>query len=108
MAPAGSTISLGPSVRAGCARTLDDLVHEITMAFDTNDPDRLIGVYHWPGLDTRAGYAIVDRLKELARRQLIDAQASGGRVRLQLARGENTSSLDFHLRRYRDCWWISY
>lgn len=107
----GSTMSLGrQAVRAGCARTLDDLVHEITLAFDTADPNRLIGVYHWPGLATESGYDIADRLARLTREQLIDTEVSNSGVRLLLARGKGgtTGNVNFHLRRYRDCWWLSY
>lgn len=108
-APSGATMSLGrQAVRAGCARTLDDLVHEITLAFDTSDPNRLVGVYHWPGLGTESGYDIADRLARLTRQQLVDTQVSSGGVRLLLAQGKATSSVNFHLRRYSDCWWLSY
>lgn len=110
-APSGATTSLGqPAVRAGCARTLDDLVHEITLAFDTGDPNRLVGVYHWPGLGTQSGYEIANRLARLTRQQLVDTQVGNGGVRLLLAQGKaaTTGSVNFHLRRYQDCWWISY
>ncbi len=110
-APSGATMSLGrQAVRAGCARTLDDLVHEITLAFDTSDPNRLIGVYHWPGLATESGYDIADRLARLTRGQLVDTQVSDSGVRLLLAQGKAStpSNVNFHLRRYRDCWWLSY
>lgn len=110
-APSGATMSLGrQAVRTDCARTLDDLVHEITLAFDTSDPNRLIGVYHWPGLATESGYDIADRLARLTRGQLVDTQVNNSGVRLLLAQGKTntTSSVNFHLRRYRDCWWLSY
>lgn len=110
-APSGATMSLGrQAVRAGCARTPDDLVHEITLAFDTSDPNRLIGVYHWPGLATESGYDIADRLARLTRGQLVDTQVSNSGVRLLLAQGKSasTTSVNFHLQRYRDCWWLSY
>ncbi len=104
-------MSLGrQAVRAGCARTLDDLVHEITLAFDTGDPNRLVGVYHWPGLETDSGYDVADRLAKLTRQQLVDTQVASGSVRLLLAQDKSTTttSVNFHLRRYRDCWWLSY
>ncbi|MBS0217651.1 MAG: hypothetical protein JSR63_05665 [Proteobacteria bacterium] len=109
--PSGATMSLGrQAVRAGCARTLDDLVHEITLAFDTSDPNRLVGVYNWPGLGTESGYDIADRLARLTRQQLVDTQVSNGGVRLLLAQGKGTTttSVNFRLRRYQDCWWLSY
>lgn len=107
--PSGATMSLGRmAVRAGCAHTLDDLVHEITLAFDTSDPNRLVGVYHWPGQGSKSGYAIAERLQALTRQQLVDTQLSPGGVRLLLAQGRNTNSANFRLRRYENCWWISY
>lgn len=109
--PSGAMTSLGRQVvRAGCARTLDELAHEITLAFDSSDPNRLIGIYHWPGLGTESGYDIADRLAKLTREQLVDTQIGNGGVRLLLVQGKagTPRSVNFHLRRYQDCWWLNY
>lgn len=57
---------------SGCARTLQDLVFEITSAIDTRDANRLAGVYHWPGTSADQGYRIWTQLDAIANRQLVD------------------------------------
>lgn len=63
---------LGGARRVGCARTLRDLTHEVTMAIDTRDVNRLGGVYHWVGLDAASGERVLDRLKAIVDRPLVD------------------------------------
>ncbi len=61
--------------RGGCQRRLQDLVFEVTSAIDARDTNRLASVYHWPGMSSRSGYAIVDRLDAIAQRPLVDVTA---------------------------------
>jgi hypothetical protein len=56
----------------GCARTLQDLVFEVSSAIETRDANRLAGVYHWPGTSADAGYRIWTRLDVVANRPLVD------------------------------------
>lgn len=56
----------------GCARTLQDLVFEMTSAIDARDANRLASVYHWPGTSAEAGYRIWTRLDAIANRPLVD------------------------------------
>lgn len=56
----------------GCARTLQDLVFELTSAIDSRDANRLAGVYHWPGTSAAAGYRIWLQLDAIANRPLVD------------------------------------
>jgi hypothetical protein len=56
----------------GCARTVQDLVFEITSAIDARDANRLAGVYHWPGTSADEGYRIWAQLDAVANRQLVD------------------------------------
>jgi hypothetical protein len=56
----------------GCARTLQDLVFEITSAIDARDANRLAGVYHWPGTSAEEGYRIWTQLDAITNRQLVD------------------------------------
>lgn len=58
--------------RGGCARNVDDLVFEMTGAFDTRDPNRLAGVYHWAGMAGNAAYDVLARLDDLVQRPLVD------------------------------------
>lgn len=66
--------------RGGCMRQLQDLVFEVSSAIDAGDTNRLAGVYHWPGLSSRAGYAVVGRLDAIARRPLVDIRALASRA----------------------------
>lgn len=54
-----------------CARTVRDLITEVTTAIDSRNPDGLVRLYHWNGLSHDAGYRIADRLQALAERPLI-------------------------------------
>jgi hypothetical protein len=56
----------------GCARTLQDLVFEMTTAIDGRDANRLAAVYHWPGTSAESGYQIWTRLDAIVNRPLVD------------------------------------
>jgi hypothetical protein len=56
----------------GCARTLQDLVFEMTTAIDGRDANRLAAVYHWPGTSAESGYRIWTRLEAIVNRPLVD------------------------------------
>lgn len=56
----------------GCARTLQDLVFEVTNAIDGRDANRLAAVYHWPGTSAGTGYQLWTRLDAIVNRPLID------------------------------------
>src|SRR5688572_4083888 len=56
----------------GCARTLQDLVFEMTTAIDGRDANRLATVYHWPGTSAGTGYQIWTRLDAIVNRPLVD------------------------------------
>ncbi len=58
--------------RGGCARTVQELIYEITTAIDTRDVNRLGAVYHWVGLDAANGERILDRLQTVVDRPLVD------------------------------------
>lgn len=61
-------------VRRGCARSVSDLVYEITAAIDSHDGNRLGASYYWAGLSTRGGYAVLMRLQAIADRPLLDVR----------------------------------
>lgn len=61
--------------RGGCARTVQELIYEITTAIDTQDVNRLGAVYHWVGMDAASGDRILDRLQTLVDRPLVDIVA---------------------------------
>ncbi len=58
--------------RGGCARTVQELIYEITTAIDTGDVNRLGAVYHWVGLNAASGDRILDRLQTVVDRPLVD------------------------------------
>lgn len=55
-----------------CARSLQDLVYEVTAAFDAQDPNRLAAVYHWVGVSNSNGYRQMERFNTLVKRPLVD------------------------------------
>jgi hypothetical protein len=67
--PTGAPLS---TRRMACARTLRDLVHEISAAIDQRDVNRLGAVYHWVGHDDASGARIYDRLQAIVDRPLVD------------------------------------
>lgn len=84
-ADVGATERPVPSVRSpvfggkpwarGCARSVPDLVHEVTSAIDSRDVNRLAGVYNWTGMSNRTGYAVMGRLDAIANRPLVGVSA---------------------------------
>ncbi len=67
--PTGATLS---TRRMACARSLRDLVHEISAAIDNRDVNRLGAVYHWVGHDDASGARVYDRLQAIVDRPLVD------------------------------------
>jgi len=115
--------------RGGCARNLQDLVYELTTAIDTHDANRLASLYHWTGMSSRQGYAVMARLGVVVKRPLVDIApvmpASSDdvdgdlypqttvrrapvalRVEQTLANGSTPSRSVFGLHRHFGCWWI--
>lgn len=115
--------------RGGCARNLQDLVYELTTAIDSQDANRLASVYHWTGLSSRQGYAVMARLGDVVKRPLVDiapimpASANGVdgdlypqttvrrapvalRIEQTLANGSTPSRSVFGLQKHFGCWWI--
>lgn len=115
--------------RGGCARTLQDLVFEMTSAIDGRDVNRLASVVHWVGVSTRNGYSLMRRLDTIANRPLVDIvsvtpRAPGDldgdyypqttvrnapvalRVEQTLSNGSTPSRTVFGLQRHLGCWWI--
>lgn len=55
-----------------CARTVQDLIFEITAAIDARDANRLASVYHWPGMSSAVGYRVLGTLDVIVNRPLVD------------------------------------
>lgn len=54
-----------------CSRTLQELMSQMSYALQTRDPNRIAELYHWAGVSSRTGYAVMDRLARLGERQVI-------------------------------------
>ena len=117
-------------LRAGCPRTLQDLVFELSTAIDTRDVNRLAGIYAWSGMSNSAGYALMARLQAIADRPLVDIvpvypgdESPTGtdyypqdavrrspvavRVEQTLSDGMTPSRTVLGLRRGFGCWWVA-
>lgn len=115
--------------RGGCARNLQDLVYELTSAIDSHDTNRLASLYHWTGMSSRQGYAVMARLDGVVKRPLVDIApvmpaSSDGidtdfypqasvrkapvalRIEQTLANGSTPSRSVFGLHKHYGCWWI--
>ncbi len=113
----------------GCARNLQDLVYEMTLAIDGGDPNRLASVYHWAGMSGRTGYSVMSRLDAIVQRPLVDIvpmmpaspdgidgdyypqttvrqRPIGLRVEQTLSNGSTPSRTVFGLQRHFGCWWL--
>lgn len=64
-----------PPYRGGCARTVQDLIYQVTSAIDARDGNRLATSYHWAGMSSRTGYGVIGRLDGIAQRPLVDITA---------------------------------
>ena len=114
----------------GCARTLPDLVYEVTSAIDGRDVNRLAAAYHWPGLSGDVANATMDRLDALAARPLLDlrivtvdvprappiddpfaipevrVRPTGLRLEQVLPESASHVTTMLRLHRHMDCWWV--
>lgn len=123
--------------RGGCMRDIDALSFEIATAVDLKDANRLAGVYHWVGANTRDAYAVMERLQSIIDRPLLDIGPEVGppidtepnwhedenghlvpihpkpraphgiRIVQSLGKGGQSTSQTFGLRRHMGCLWIS-
>jgi len=73
--PRGAAIQGTGPRRLGCARSVQDLIYEITAAVDQHDINRLGAVYHWVGIGDESGSRILDRLQAIVDRPLVDIVA---------------------------------
>jgi hypothetical protein len=120
--------------RAGCSRTLQDLVFELTSAVDARDVNRLASLYDWMGMSDSAANATMDRLESIVARPLADITPIEGEpaadttilagpddvprtsarrppVGLRLEQVQSNGITPTHtslgLRRKFGCWWIT-
>lgn len=68
----GSSSGSGGIYRAGCSRTLSDLVYQITAAVENKDVNRLASVYQWAGVSNATANSTLDKLQAIVDRPLVD------------------------------------
>lgn len=68
----GGSSGSGGVYRAGCSRTLSDLVYQITAAVENKDVNRLASVYQWAGVSNAAANSILNKLEAIVDRPLVD------------------------------------
>jgi hypothetical protein len=132
-AATGTTTASTRIYRAGCARNFQDLLYELTTAIDSRDVNRLAALYHWPGMSATPALRVMRQLDAIVQRPLVDIvpiQAAtpedadgyegyyvqtttrrppvGLRLEQTLANGTTPSRTVLGLRRYMDCWWVSF
>jgi hypothetical protein len=108
--------------RGGCARTLRDLVFEVTEAINARDSNRLAAYYHWTGMSHAQAYARLARLDAIAQRPLVDVvpvlpdsvsdaetwRRTPTALRLEQTQrnGVTPARAVFGLHRHLGCWWL--
>lgn len=65
----------------GCARSVAQLIQELTAAIDARDVNHLAAFYHWPGISSRAGHGLMERLERIARQPVLDIVPVGSAAR---------------------------
>jgi len=122
------------STAAGCARTPTQLQMDLRGAFALGDVNRVAESYHWVGLSSEQARGTMDRLQRLAGGAVLDsryydatfaggsgsfadgaqllasygdADGQAGRLQLLLA-GDGASVVDFDVRRYKECYFVSF
>jgi hypothetical protein len=114
--------------RASCPRVLRDLAFEVGAAIESRDVNRLASLYHWTGMSTQQGYAVMRRLQAIVDRPLVDLQPiypgstgeddlyspevltrppTGFRIEQVSKNGSTPVRAVFALRKHLGCWWIS-
>lgn len=131
---AGSTSTENTGfARSDCVRRTDTLLFDLRQALESDDINKLAGLYHWPGTSGRSAQSIMDRLERLSARPLAsvelvypdstpvrdnpDAFPPGVppedpvRVHIeQMMPGEIAPSFaeDLRLVRHAECWWLRF
>ncbi|MBB1060129.1 hypothetical protein [Marilutibacter spongiae] len=73
--PDAGTHAARHASRMRCMGSVQDLMFEMSMAFDAGDANRLASVYHWAGMSSGSAYATIERLDRMVSRPLVDIVA---------------------------------
>lgn len=125
---ASGALSLDGTGRSDCVRRIDTLLFEVRGAIESQNLNRLAGVYDWTGKSSHSAAGILDRLARITSRPLAsvefrypapephapplaaaDMRPIGVHIE-QRAPGEIVPSFeeDLHLVRNAACWWLSF
>lgn len=117
------------SAASGCARTPTQLTMDLQGAWAIGDVNRIAESYHWVGMSNKQGQQVLQRLDQLSKQPLIEAEyydawigsgpmqvadagnaASGAAGIMQVTLGEGASlqMQDFDIERYRGCYFIRF
>jgi hypothetical protein len=83
-APSAADVGTRIFVRS-CARSREALLDGLRDALDAQDANRVASYYHWTGMGTREGYALMDRLQGFSAHPLVDVRLVSS---VELARQE--------------------
>lgn len=107
-----------PLSKHGCSRRIDIFQAQVQHALESQDVNRLSGLYHWIEDTRESADILMPELQVISRRQLISIEvesleSDGGEhpVRLWLAqyvseRPGQTIHTDFKLVMNAGCWWL--
>lgn len=112
------------SPAAGCARTPMQLSANLVRAFAHGDVNLLAENYHWAGMSQRQALPVMNELERLSAQPLADARflaawigsgdasldaipTDAGLMQLVFD-GEGSRTVDVEVRRYADCYFISF
>lgn len=121
------------SPAAGCARTPRQLAMDLRGALALGDVNRVAESYHWAGMSGRAGERTLDRLQGLTGKTVLDSQyydarigladatdawasvaappgagGEAGILQLVLGADDAPAVIDFDVRRYAGCYFVSF
>src|SRR5690606_20677444 len=121
------------SPESGCAKSPGQLARDLRGALALGDVNRVAASYHWAGMSAKTGKRVMDRLQDLAEKEVVDSryygggfagigdgatllasadgsQGAGGTGFLQLVLGadQSRSVVDFDVHRYAGCYFVSF
>jgi len=110
------------SPTSGCARSPQQLARDLVGAFALHNVNRVAESYHWVGMSHRQALSVMKQLERLSTRTLADARylgawiASSGAAAspapadsgmMQLVFADGPRIVDFSVRRYSGCYFIT-
>lgn len=110
------------SPASGCARSPQQLSRDLVGAFALHNVNRVAESYHWVGMSHRQALPVMKQLERLSTRTLTDARYLGAWIAsseaaagptpadagmMQLIFADGSRIVDFSVRRYSGCYFIT-